>query len=511
MQKSSKLYLLIIAIAVVLIGVMVWTSIPAITDAFSFHPFIGVLAVICSLFIAYFWLNGTKDVVYTLLYHLRMKKRLVGGELLPGFRTWEVLYPKVVLVYCTCNDFSAESLRASLYQDYPNYQVVILDDSNKPEYMQMVDEFAAKHRLKVIRRVDRAGFKAGNINNYLMNDKSWKYFGILDSDEVVPPNFIDRLLDYFGTKRKVGVVQANHMATRNRNSFMQQFSIGVDSHWVAYQTVKDRFGFMSLLGHGAMVSRECYEAVEGFPHVVAEDLCFSIQARSQGFLTVFAPDVMCEEEYPVDYMAFKKRHSKWTQGNMEFIRNYTWTIMKSKMNWYEKLDIVLFTYSLPLTAVFSLYLVINVVVFPFVGFSFIMPVWMLVPTILFLMAPMLNDVFFYAKTKSRLSLLNYLLHSTLLYGSMFLISLSSSIKSAFGKSVFIVTPKEDQYISFRQSIWLNKNELLFGAGLLAISLTLSHSVLPVLLIAIPALSAAYLARKHNRQVATSEVPLQLVE
>ena len=92
---------------------------------------------------------------------------------------------------------------------------------------------------------------------------------------------------------------------------------------------------MSLLGHGAMVSRECYEAAGGFPHVVAEDLCFSIEARTKGFYVAFAENIRSQEEYPVDYLAFKKRHSKWTQGNMEFIKTYTKRILHSNMHWYE--------------------------------------------------------------------------------------------------------------------------------------------------------------------------------
>jgi cellulose synthase/poly-beta-1,6-N-acetylglucosamine synthase-like glycosyltransferase len=110
---------------------------------------------------------------------------------------------------------------------------------------------------------------------------------------------------------------------------------------------------MSLLGHGAMVSRACYVAAGGFPHLVAEDLCFSIEARIRGYYVAFAEDIVCEEEYPVDYLAFKKRHSKWTQGNMEFIRTYTGRIFASSLSWLEKLDIVLFTYNLPLTAFFG--------------------------------------------------------------------------------------------------------------------------------------------------------------
>jgi cellulose synthase/poly-beta-1,6-N-acetylglucosamine synthase-like glycosyltransferase len=319
---------------------------------------------------------------------------------------------------------------------------------------------------------------------------------------------VSRSLDYFAHYGNAGIVQANHVATRNRNAFMRMFSIGVDSHWIAYQTVKDRHGFLSLLGHGAMVSRTCYDAAGGFPHVVAEDLCFSIAARDAGFLTVFAPDVVCEEEYPVDYLAFKKRHSKWTQGNMEFIKRYTGVILRSRMTWFEKLDIVLFTYNLPLTAVFSLYVVLHVIALPLLGHEIVFPLWMLLPTAVFLLAPMLNDLVFHWRSMPKLRLLWYTLHTVLLYGSMLFISIRSSLTSAFGKSVFLVTPKEDQRVSVRQALVANRNEIVFGLALTAVSLVLVGSVLPVLFIAVPAVFCAYLALKHNRPepVATAAAP-----
>jgi hypothetical protein len=77
-----------------------------------------------------------------------------------------------------------------------------------------------------------------------------------------------------------------------------------------------------------------------------------------------------------------KRHSKWTQGNMEFIKRYTGTILRSPMRWFEKLDIVLFTYSLPLTAVFSLFVAMHVIVLPLMGYTLVYPLWMLVPTLM---------------------------------------------------------------------------------------------------------------------------------
>lgn len=404
----------------------------------------------------------------------------------------------MVAVYCTYNDFNAASLEKCMHQDYPLVKFVILDDSSDPAYKMAIDKFAIEHDIRVVRRKDRHGFKAGNLNNYLKSAE-YDYFVILDSDEVIPNNFVTRSLDYFAQHNNAGIVQANHIATRNRNKFMKLFAIGVDSHWPTYQTVKHYHGFLSLLGHGAMISRECYEAAGGFPHLVAEDLCMSIEARNKNFYVAFAPDIICEEEYPISYLAFKKRHSKWTQGNMEFIKKYTWRIIRSKMTWYEKLDIVLFTYSLPLAAFFALYIIINVIFLPVLSYKLEYPVWMLIPTIIFLIAPMLNDIIFYGRKTNPFKLAWYLLHTILLYGSMLYTSLRASLKSTFGKSIFLVTPKDHNHLSRREAFWANKGEIGFGIAVLAVAYVFNQSILSTVIIAIPALFSVYLALMANKE------------
>ena len=404
MKKSPLLYILAIMVWLGLLAATLAPLLLAIIRSEAHGWVVATLVTVSTFFIAYFWLNGVKDVVYTLYYYIRRKH--VSNVPPEGY--WRTKFgnkasAKVVMVYCTCNDFNAESLLASMDQDYPNQKVVILDDSKKEAYIKEIDAFSERYGVQVVRRDNNIGFKAGNLNNYLRK-ADFDFFVILDSDEIVPRNFITRSLDYFAYYGNVGIVQANHVATRNRNKFMRLFAIGVDSHWPTYQAVKHKHGFLSLLGHGAMASRVCYDAAGGFPHLVAEDLCFSIESRNKGYFTAFAPDIVCEEEYPVDYLAFKKRHSKWTQGNMEFIKKYTWRILTSKMTWFEKMDIVLFTYSLPLTAFFALYVVINVIVLPLLHYKTVYPAWLLIPTLLFLLAPMLNDIIFYARKKSPLSL-----------------------------------------------------------------------------------------------------------
>ncbi len=507
MKKSPALYITMLVVWTALTALL-WTSfIPKIVNVpfrpdrvipFWFGVGARVLLILNGIFISYFWLNGVKDFLYVLWYYLFRKKM--------WSRYYDVIdrdisnaRDKVLMAYCTCNDFDGQSLEKSMKQDYPFVTTVILDDSSDPAYRATIDEFAKKHGVKVVRREDRVGFKAGNINHYLQSElckkQGYGYYVILDSDEILPENFVGECLKYFYARKNIGIVQANHLSDRNRNFFMKLFHIGVNSHWPTYQTMKHCYGFSTMLGHGAMIKRECYEEAGGFPPLVAEDLCLSIEARSLGYLVAFAPNILCREEYPVDYVAFKKRHSKWTQGNLEFIKKYTGRIASSKMHWFEKMDIALFTYNLPLTAVFAFFIFANLMIAPlfYIDLGRVYAVWMIIPTIIFFFSPMLNDFVTWTPYLNPLRTVVYTVSVVMLYGSMLTTSLVSALMGMFGrKAKFIVTPKSSQKISLGFALKFQWKELVFSTLLLALSLFFHGGILPVFLIILTGYSSILL-------------------
>ena len=497
MRKSPALYITMLIIWVVLTVFLWWNFLPNIIDVpffigerISAGTKIGarILLSFNAVFISYFWLNGVKDFIYVIWYYIFRKKMYA--------RYYDVIETdvsgakdKVLMAYCTCNDFDGRSLEESMKQSYPFVTTVILDDSTTAEYKKAVDEFAQKHGVAVVRRKDRKGFKAGNINHYFMSkkckDEGYGYYVILDSDEILPPDYVQESLKYFYARKNIGIVQANHVSNRNRNFFMKLFHIGVNSHWPTYQTMKHFYGFSTMLGHGAMLKRECYESAGGFPPLVAEDLCLSIEARSAGYLVAFAPNIVCKEEYPVDYVAFKKRHSKWTQGNLEFIKKYTGKISKAKMNWFEKLDIVLFTYNLPLTAIFAFFIFANLLLAPLLSIDLgrAYAVWMIIPTTIFFFSPMLNDFITWTFRLSLLRTLAYTFSVVILYGSMLTTSLVSALLGVFGKRAkFVVTPKSSRKITLWFALKFQWKEFAFSTLLLLLSLLFHGGVLPVFLI-----------------------------
>lgn len=513
MRKSKKLYVVMITVwYILLIGL--WTVFIINFNKYDDIVFKGdieewvkivakVMLVLCAIFISYFWFNGTKDFIYVIWYYTNRKRILKEFEGIQEVQLPKEL-PRVLLVYCTCNDFDAHSLDKCIEQSYDREKmhVAILDDSSKTEYIEEIDNYASEHKsIELVRRITNKGYKAGNINNYLLGKDDYDYVVILDSDEILDKDFIVKALKYFKYYDNIGLVQASHKATRNRNAYMDIFHIGVNSHWPTYQSMKHIYGFTSMLGHGAMISKQCYNDVGGFPELVAEDLCFSIEARNKGYMTAFAPDIVCEEEYPVDYLAFKKRHSKWTQGNLEFIKKYTGKIMHSKMKWFEKLDIVMFTYNLPLTALFAFYIILNIVILPVLGVVNVLPlfpVWLIVPTIVFFFAPMLNDLFAYFGKMNIFKLLRYQICVIFQYGSMMYTSLKSALLGMFGKkAVFVVTPKANKKVGLLKAIVLNLPELLFATTLSVLSFIFTGSILPVILIAGSCCGAIFLSLLGN--------------
>ncbi|MCJ1995241.1 glycosyltransferase [Lactococcus piscium] len=494
-NKKSVLYITILIIWLV----QCLSGLTSLIINISFYEHISlsfgkiILLIVNVTFISYFWLNGIKDLVYSFFYRLKNYAK-IEKEILEFKIPTDVSNSKIVALYCTCDDFIEESLLKSMNQNYRNFRVVILDDSNNVGYKKRIDIFSSKYDIEVIRRSDRKGFKAGNLNNYLKDRTDYDYFIILDSDEIIPTDFCENSLKYFFYYENIGIVQANHISTRDRTKFMDRFSLGVNSHWPTYQGIKNEYGFMSFLGHGALISRECFQSVKSFPELVSEDLCFSIEARLKGYYVAFAQGIICEEEYPIDYFAFKKRHLKWTGGNLEFIKKYSSKLFKSStLKWFEKLDVVLFTFSLPMSSAFFLFLTINLIIFSILHMSAGYPLWLMVPTVICLFAPIINDMVYVWGKYPLLKSIGYLFSSFLLYGSLYWISFYGATKAWFGvKAKFIVTPKENKSYTLLDTLRGNFQEVCFSGSLIFISVYFTHSLLPVILIVFPSLSGMYL-------------------
>ena len=108
--------------------------------------------------------------------------------------------PKVALLYLTMDDFDEEAALSCVGQEYPDFDLYILDDSADEQMKMKIDEFVKGLDTKppVIRRPDRRAYKAGNLN-YALNKihKDYEYFAVCDADGILPTGFLKDLVPYF--------------------------------------------------------------------------------------------------------------------------------------------------------------------------------------------------------------------------------------------------------------------------------------------------------------------------
>ena len=305
-------------------------------------------------FLNLFWLYGIFHLFF-LIFRIFSKKRL----LLPKISR----FPGVAILYTTRNDFQEKAVLSCLHQSYPDFHIYILDDSTEETYKGMIDRFHHLHaqQITVIRRKNRKGFKAGNLNNALWNHVGdYEYFAVIDADEVIPPDFLKKLIPYFEHAENIAFVQAHHEQNPCQPSkFAQDLAVGINFHWDIYQPPRNDHGFVIFYGHGAIIRRDVWEKIGGFPEVVSEDLAFSTRIRQFGYRGYFVREVACYEDFPETYQQFRKRHEKWVQGACEYLhREFRPFFFSKNVTFPEKLDVLFSSFILFVPAVFLIYLLI---------------------------------------------------------------------------------------------------------------------------------------------------------
>lgn len=504
MKKKPTLYIIVFAVwagCAALLAFCLAQMIPAVAGEPWRRGLIIALLALNTAILAALWLGSIKDLVFSLAYALRRKAltRALQRQAAEGERALAEAaepLPRVLLLYCTCNDFNEQALSRCRRQNYGNFKTVILDDSTDPAYKRAAAKYALHHsNVEVVRRQDRSGYKAGNLNNYLRGRSDYDYFVVLDSDEVIPPDFISKALRYFAADETCGAVQARHVASEGKNMFQRLLGRSVAGNGRTVQVIKNFYGANALLGHGMMISRRCYQRAGGFPHVVAEDISFAVEIRNAGLSILYAPDIECSEEFPSSYLALKKRQCKWTQGNLEYMKRYSGQIFSAKMAWFEKADIILSHYSLPVVPVLSFLLTVCTVALGFLGYPVIgyaLAVYAVM--LLFLCSPMLPDLFLCRGKTNFLLLVPYFIVNVATYASLAPMMLRTVALGLLGKkAVFLITPKGEGRTTVKQALAGTWGSVAFALAVGGMALWACGSILPVIFIFAGCLAAPFLA------------------
>ncbi|MCP5047768.1 MAG: glycosyltransferase, partial [bacterium] len=170
------------------------------------------------LFMSYLWMMGA------IYYHYHWEIREAEGPddvpLLPA------PYPKVsILIPChNEGDNVRETVSYAFKQDYPNYEVIAINDGSSDNTGEILDELLLEYPfLRVIHLATNQG-KAEGLNVGALASHG-EYLVCIDGDAILSPHTVCWIMWHFLTFPRVGAVTGNPRV-RTRSSLLGKIQVG---------------------------------------------------------------------------------------------------------------------------------------------------------------------------------------------------------------------------------------------------------------------------------------------
>jgi cellulose synthase/poly-beta-1,6-N-acetylglucosamine synthase-like glycosyltransferase len=234
-------------------------------------------------------------------------------------------------------------LRACTSFNSPEYEVVVVDDSNDGVTTEKLEGWRSHPRVKVIHRSSREGWKGGALNVGLdFGDPRSTHVLVFDADFVPPKDLVSRFLARFEDDETV-VVQG-----------YQRHDLNADENWITkgvrvwhsmYNMVelngKQRLGLFSPVSGSVYMVRADVLKELGFKEVTDEDWNLTMRLYENGYKICYDPSLAASGECPSTLRRFFRQHARWAEGHTRTFRNHFLKIWKcGSLGLKEKVDFV---------------------------------------------------------------------------------------------------------------------------------------------------------------------------
>ena len=270
--------------------------------------------------------------------YILLKKREHKNE-----KSYDGELPFVTVQIPTFNELAAiRCAKSCLSFDYPKdkYEIIIGDDSNKPEISEKLQEFANEHDLvKIIKRKSNEGYKPGNLNNMLKHSKG-SILVIFDSDFMPHEDFIKKIVQPFMKDDKIAGVQARWKLVNANQNMITALGAAIVStcHHITIPFIYNRRKITFLCGSAEAVRKDVLIKLGGWESGnLTEDIEFSLRLLERGYKIKYLDDLECDSEVPYTLKDLYKQQMRWAYGVIYSWKRHFRDIAKSNhLNFIDK-------------------------------------------------------------------------------------------------------------------------------------------------------------------------------
>jgi cellulose synthase (UDP-forming) len=241
--------------------------------------------------------------------------------------------PRVACLIASFNepyDVLEGTVAAVMALDYPNKDVVILDDSTNDESREAAREIAIRYGAKCVQRTSRKGYKAGAINDYLPHVEA-PYIALFDADALPTSQFLTECVPQIHANPKLGFLQT------------PQFYANTQVSYVALASARQQNVFYEYICEGKSYSRAAFccgtnvifrksALVDsgGFnEESVTEDFATSFHMHVKGYDSLYLNRTYVYSLAPENLAAYFMQQSRWSFGTLGTSRQFIKQFLKN--------------------------------------------------------------------------------------------------------------------------------------------------------------------------------------
>jgi cellulose synthase/poly-beta-1,6-N-acetylglucosamine synthase-like glycosyltransferase len=262
-----------------------------------------------------------------------------GGESLP--------FVSIILPLYNERNVVERLLTACTSTGYPNYEVIVVDDSNDGTTAKL-EKWKACPSIKIFHRANREGWKGGALNLGIANvDPRSTHVLVFDADFVPPKGIIEGFLAHFSDP-KVQVVQGyqKHDLNADENWITKGVRIFHSATYKVELEARAKLGMMvPVMGSVFMVRTNLLKTVK-FDADITEDYNLTLRLYLRGYKVVYDSSLAASGECPASIPRVFRQIGRWAEGTTRNSKNFFWNIMGSKqLSLREKFDFIVTGFS----------------------------------------------------------------------------------------------------------------------------------------------------------------------
>ncbi|MEI8085155.1 MAG: glycosyltransferase [Paludibacter sp.] len=261
-------------------------------------------------------------------------------------------FPKVSIIVPAYNEeMNAErTLNYLLKSDYPNFEIIFVDDGSKDETNNKIKTVFDNHpKVKVLTKEN--GGKASALN-FGIHQAEGEILVCIDADTMLRPDAVSKLMPFFADSQ-VGAVAGNVRVGNTRNLLTNWQSIEYTTSQNFDRRAYDYVNAILVVpGAIGAFRKTAITEIEGFTtDTLAEDCDLTLRLLRADYTIRTSNDALALTEAPEDIDMFIKQRTRWTFGMMQSFwkhRDLLFNIKKMNIGWIVLPNLLIFNFIIPL-------------------------------------------------------------------------------------------------------------------------------------------------------------------